>query len=194
MTALVRVAVAVLAGAAGGYFSAQKVIADGVDGWFTINNGPWKAWTSAGTPDSDPYTKAHFALRGEIPLSRFEAISYQTSTDSEGSPIRLDCLYEIEGQLLASRTWSLSLIDEDAIGTPPKGTNLRRSFNADNIVRNTDGSFTVILSPTTRPGNWLPLQGISTAALELTIISPLEGARADPATFPVPLITKGACS
>ena len=46
--------------------------------------GPWTTWISAGLPGTDPYTRAHYAALGALPLSSDSAQLYTARTDSEG--------------------------------------------------------------------------------------------------------------
>ena len=35
----------------------------------TVRAGPWKSWLSEGNPNADPYTRAHLARSGRLPLT-----------------------------------------------------------------------------------------------------------------------------
>ena len=39
----------------------------------TSRVGPWTVWRSAGKPDADPYTKAHMARAGRLPITATRA-------------------------------------------------------------------------------------------------------------------------
>lgn len=190
MTPLVRFTVFAIVGVAGGYFSAQTVISEGFSG-LTLNKGPWTAWSEAGTAETDPYTKAHFTARGVLPLSKFEALSFYTNTDSSGAQFHPECAYYIEGIPIPARTWSLTLVRKD--GTPATNTSRRSSFNSHNVIRRSDESFTIVLSQSAQPGNWLPMHNETGFGLQFDIYNTYGEARNNPATIPVPIIKRGTC-
>ena len=43
--------------------------------------GPWAVWYSAGNPTADPYTKAHFARTGRLPITSTSALYYSARSD-----------------------------------------------------------------------------------------------------------------
>jgi len=190
MSPLVRFTVFAIVGVAGGYYSAQAVISDGVTG-LTLTKGPWTAWSQAGTEDSDPYTRAHFAQRGILPLSKFEAISFSAKVDSSGAAFLPECDDKIEGIRLPARAWTLTLLDKDnkQLSNPSH----RSSYNSNNVVRRSDESFTITLSQSALPGNWIPLQNVTGFNLQLDLFNTFGDARNDPSTIPVPIITRGNC-
>jgi hypothetical protein len=190
MTPLVRFTIFALVGTAGGYLSAQSIIADGISG-LTLKKGPWTAWSEAGTTDSDPYTKAHFAVENILPLSKFEAITFHAKTDSSDGLFQPECDYKIEGVRMPARAWTLSLVGKD--GQLLKNASQRYSFNSQNVVRRSDESFTVILSQAARPGNWIPMENVSGFKLQLDLFNTSGSARNDPSSIPVPIINKGTC-
>ena len=73
--------------------------------------GPWTTWTSAARPDADPYTRAHYARIGVLPLSSEFAQTYVARTDSEGRALHSSCDYAIEGRDIPTHWWSLSVFD-----------------------------------------------------------------------------------
>ncbi len=190
MTPLVRFTIFALLGVGGGYYSAQSIVADGVAG-LTLTKGPWTAWSDAGTADSDPYTRAHFAQAGILPLSKFEALSFTAKTDSSGAAFRPECIYKVEGIRLPARAWTLTLLDGEGQTLPNPAS--RSSYNNANVVRRNDESFTITLSQGAEPGNWLPLRNVTGFTLTLDIFNVVGRARNDPSTIPVPIITRGVC-
>ena len=63
----------------------------------TKRSGPWVAWSNAAVKEVDPYTRAHFARVGSLPLSASAAATYQAKTDSTGQRLHSSCDYVIEG-------------------------------------------------------------------------------------------------
>ena len=48
-----------ITGIGAGLATASQVI-EGNVGRFSVNNGPWRTWPSAGSPNIDPYTRERF--------------------------------------------------------------------------------------------------------------------------------------
>ncbi len=116
--------------------------------------GPWASWMSEGNPNSDPYTKAHLARSGRLPLTSTTARYFTANTDSEGDTLTSDCEYSIEGGALNARWWSLAVYDEH--GSLIENPSQRYSFNSEEAVRHSDGSYRITLASNARPENWLP--------------------------------------
>lgn len=191
MTPFIRITVFALVGGAIGYFSAHYVIS-GQLGDLTLQNGSWKLWKKAGHPDADPYTKAHFSLRRELPLSSFEQMTFSADTDFNGVSLTAVCNYTLDSAPLPARAWTLSV--------KPRGDNpvtyisTRTSFNTHNIVRRSDGSFRLVLSDSARPGNWLPTPAEGAEfKLVLTLLNAERTIIEDPSTLKLPEIRLESC-
>jgi hypothetical protein len=120
----------------------------------TARIGPWKSWLSEGNPNADPYTRAHLARSGRLPLTSTAARYFVANTDSRGSSLSAGCEYSIVGSPLNARWWSLAVYDE--YGSLIANSSKRYSFNSDEAIRRADGSFRINLSRNARPENWLP--------------------------------------
>jgi hypothetical protein len=116
--------------------------------------GPWASWLSEGNPNGDPYTKAHIARSGRLPLTSTTARYFLARTDSDGRELTSACEYSIEGSALNARWWSLALYDET--GALIQNPSERYSFNSDEAVRRSDGTYRISLAESARPENWLP--------------------------------------
>ena len=55
---------------------------------------------SEGNPNADPYTKAHLARSGRLPLTSTTARYFLARTDSDGRELTSACEYSIEGSAL----------------------------------------------------------------------------------------------
>jgi hypothetical protein len=120
----------------------------------TVRVGPWKSWLSEGNPNADPYTRAHLARGGRLPLTSTAARYFVANTDSRGSSLSAGCEYSIMGSPLNARWWSIALYDEyGSVVANPTG---RYSFNSEEAIRRADGSYRINLSRNARPENWLP--------------------------------------
>ena len=101
-----------------------------------------------------PGVVAHLARSGRLPLTSTTARYFLARTDSSGSELTSDCEYLIEGWGIDARWWSLAVYDDrGSVIENPSG---RYSFNSDEALRRSDGTFRVNLAGTARPENWLP--------------------------------------
>ena len=135
--------------------------------------GPWDGWDSEGNPNADPYTKAHVARSGRLPLTSTIARYFVARTDGAGHTLTSDCQYLIQGAPLNARWWSLAVYDQ--YGGLIENPSARYSFNSEELLRHSDGTFRVNLSSKARPENWLPSGTVEQPlVLMLRIYSPRE--------------------
>ncbi len=142
-------------------------------GFFATSNrfGPWVFWFREGTSDADPYTVAHIARQGGLPITAASAMTFTATRDSAGSRLSGDCTYEIRGAGVPALWWSLGAFKPDGEIMPSKTG--RSSFTSANILAAPGGTFTVRLSPDVQPGNWLPATRGNRVVLRLSILRPL---------------------
>jgi hypothetical protein len=156
------------------FFGAVLILGFGTS-WYMIDvgssltteqRGPWVGWTSAGRPDADPYTRAHFARLGTLQLTTEIALSYIAYNDSEGNRLHSSCDYVVEGREPGDHWWSLTVFNDrgDLIPNPAQ----RYAFTSDSIGLRPDGTFAVTLAREASPGNWLPTGGAGRLALMFT--------------------------
>ena len=136
----------------------------------TVREGPWLSWTSAGRPDADPYTRAHFARLGTLQFSAEMMLSYVANTDSEGRRLHSSCDYVVEGSEPGTGWWSLTVFDDRGELIPNPAD--RYSFTSQTIALRPDGTFSVALAREATPGNWLPTGGAGRLALVFTTLDP----------------------
>ncbi len=155
--------------------------------------GPWESWTNAARRDSDPYTRAHFARLGALPLSSDISRTFVARQDNDGAALHSSCDYTIEGQDFAARWWSMTVFD-DAGALIPNAAD-RHAFSRDTIAIAPDGRFVVSLARDARPGNWLPTGGAGRLAVMLVLqngnVTIAQNARHDDEVLPN--ITKVKC-
>ncbi len=151
-------------------------------------DGPWALWFREGTADADPYTIAHVARQGVLPVTITSAMVFTATRDSAGSHLSSDCTYEIRGRSVPALWWNLAAFDASGEVMPNKTG--RAGFSSSNMLTAPDGSFTVHLSPEVQPGNWIPAARGNRVILRLTILRPL-----NPGSLPkLPDITLLECS
>jgi len=75
--------------------------------------GAWSLNRAAGSQAAGPYTRAIIARTGLLALSAQEAIYFNLDRDENGRPLDEGCIYEVSGQPLEARWWSLTLYADD---------------------------------------------------------------------------------
>ncbi|WP_350333374.1 DUF1214 domain-containing protein [Coralliovum pocilloporae] len=122
-----------------------------------VKTGDWTAWPDAAGPQADPYSRAHFSRTGRLPLAPGEGMELHADTGRDGQPFLGTCTYRIRGEVPSARLWTLSVYDADGRLLNSKAN--RHGFHARNILRSAGGKIDVVVSPTAKPGNWLPSGG-----------------------------------
>lgn len=131
----------------------------------TRHLGPWTTWTTAGHVEADPYTRAHVARSGRLPLTSANARYYFAAADSDGDKLSAHCEYEIIGRGPDAQWWSLAIYDGNGrlMANPAN----RYAFNSENVMRDTRGFYRIVLAREARPQNWLPVSGDHRVSLML---------------------------
>lgn len=130
---------------------------DASQGFGAIRLGPWTAFPQAQMPDADPYAKAHRARAGRLLFGSAEGLTFQADNDQAQHRLSAACTYEIAGQTPPARFWTLYAADDTNEPLVP-GTELPAAFNSWNVLRDGNGAFTVRISATAQPGNWLAVK------------------------------------
>jgi len=133
--------------------------------------GPWVVWTAAGHIEADPYTRAHVARSGRLPMTTSNARYYLATTDGEGDKLDADCEYAITGKGPRAEWWSLAAYDGQ--GRLMANTADRYAFNSQTVMRSTNGEYTIVLARDARPGNWLPVTSSYRLRLMLRVYHPV---------------------
>ena len=187
-----RIVSTLMAGVALG-LGATYVAANRPPPFGAVRSGPWRAWPGAGTAEIDPYSRAVFARRGQIPLAASSGLRFLATTDGTGAPLDARCAYAVGGSTATAQFWTLSLLDRRGFVEPnPAG---RFGFTSSEIVRDAEGGFVIVIDGPARPGNWLPVTGAGPFQLLLSFYdTPLSTALQTGGTVPgLPSITRGAC-
>jgi hypothetical protein len=80
---------------------------------FSEHYGAWSLNRAAGSEAAGPYTRAMIARTGLLALSAQEAIYLILDRDEHGRPLDEGCIYELSGQPLEARWWSVTLYADD---------------------------------------------------------------------------------
>lgn len=154
--------------------------------------GPWTAWREGGSPNPDPYTRAHVARAGALQLGSSEGVQFVARTDSDGQRLDRGCRYRIDGTTPVAAFWTLVPVDL-AYGVVTKpGT--PEAFNSLRVARATDGSLQLYISRTISPRNWLEITGEGPFQLVLSLYDTTSLAGASVAPSTLPSIIREACS
>jgi hypothetical protein len=158
-----------------------------------IRLGSWQAQPKAGTADIDPYARAAVARSGELPMGLGDGVAFTAKDDDDGLPLDGRCDILIGGITPQARYFTLTLYGPD--GRLVANTIDRHGFTSQEVVRKSDGSFDVTVSPRVRAGNWLPTGGVERYVLVLRFYdTPVGIATRAEREAPMPAIRRtGAC-
>lgn len=132
-----------------------------------VTIGAWSAWPKTGTTDIDPYARAVIARSGELPIGSGDGVAFFARTDDQKRPLDGRCDVVITGNTPQARYWTLTLYDRAGhlVGNAAN----RYGFTSQEAVRKSDGSFTIVVAPRTRPGNWIPSGAVERYVLVLRL-------------------------
>ncbi len=133
--------------------------------------GPWQTWINAGSLTADPYTRAHIARSGQLPINSASGLTYFATTDDKGRTLSSDCEYEIVARPLSAVWWTIAVFDRYGKLIPNKAA--RHAFSSQSLTILPDGTQRVSLASEARPGHWLPSGDVGDLTLVLRIIRPL---------------------
>jgi hypothetical protein len=155
--------------------------------------GPWVAWTAAGRPDADPYTRAHTARDSLLPISSTLELSLRAKSDSNGRRLTSTCDYVVLLPEQEPVWWSLAVFDGQGRLIPNAAE--RHAFNTNTAMREPNGRVAISVARDARAGNWLPSGRSGRIVLVMTIQDAGFAANVHDsgAPRPVPEIQRGAC-
>jgi len=78
-----------------------------------LEDSLWRADRWVGAVSAEPFTRAAIARDGVLALSRREARSFTLARDEDGLALEESCIYELEGETLPARWWSVMLYAPD---------------------------------------------------------------------------------
>jgi hypothetical protein len=170
--------------------------------WFVLNEGiayggvtvgAWTAWPRNGTPGVDPYARAMYARSGELPVGSGDGITFYARADDAGRLFDGRCNVALSGTTPQARFWTLTLYDPD--GRLVANSVGRHGFTSQEVIRNTNGTFEIVVSPRARPGNWLPTGGVERYMLALRLYdTPVGLATRSGRDVPMPSVAERGCS
>jgi hypothetical protein len=159
----------------------------------SLSIGAWTAWPKSGSVDIDPYARAIIARSGELPTGTGDGVTFYARTDDSGNNFDGRCTFTISGMTPAARYWTLTLYDP--AGRLVANTIDRHGFTSEEILRDADGRFAIMIAPLARPGNWLPTGGIEQFVLVWRLYdTPIGVATRTTKEGPMPAIVRKGCS
>ena len=120
--------------------------------------GAWRGYPHNGTADIDPYARAALVRNGELPVGIGDGITFTATADDDGHPLDGRCDVVVQGTTPPARYFTLSLYTPT--GRLVANSLDRHGFTSQELVRDSNGEFQILISPRARPGNWLPTGGI----------------------------------
>ena len=127
----------------------------------------WTAWPKSGTTDADPYVRASIARSGRLPTAMGDGVAFTLQSDDEGKVLDGRCDVVISGVTPVARFWTMTLYNPD--GALVANSTNRYGFTSQEIVRRSDGTFEIVVSPRASAGNWLPTGGVERYELILRL-------------------------
>lgn len=175
---------------AGSAFAISQIRGGMADG--TIRNGAWTTAKSYGSADAGALIRAKVALTGILALPAKEAMYFSAKNDSEGKPLDGSCTYEVKGNTLPGRWWSVTLYKGK--GWLVKNSANRWSIPASAVTPGADGSWSFAVSPDAqKTGAWLPTGGVKAFDLTLRLYHPSAATMAAPDKAALPTIVRKGC-
>jgi hypothetical protein len=156
-----------------------------------LSVGAWTAWPRHGTAAIDPYARAMVARSGELPIGSGDGLAFQARNDDDGAPLDGRCDIVVSGMTPQARYWTITLYDHD--GALVRNSVERHGFTSHEIVRRANGTFEIVVSPRSRPGNWLPSGSIERYVLVLRLYDTPIGVATRGREVTMPTITRRQC-
>ncbi len=173
----------------GAWLAMRSLKAMGDDPENQFRNGQWN-YNPIMNLASDRRQRASIARIGLFALRESEVLYYLTDKDESGDPLDSDFDYELVGENLDSRYWSITLYDEDHFLIP--NTAGRFSYNLDDIIYedSTRQRFRLTISRQPREMNWLPAGKGKNMSVILRLYNPDKDVYENMAGVELPVIRK----
>lgn len=157
-----------------------------------ITIGAWTARPKTGTSDIDPYSRASIARSGELPIGTGDGVTFTANADDTGRTLDGRCDVLVKGVTPAARFWTLTMYDTK--GHLVANALQRYGFTSQEILRASDGSFEIRVTPRSRAGNWLPTAGLDRYTLMLRLYdTPVGVGTRTQKDAPMPSVTTTGC-
>ncbi len=158
-----------------------------------VQSGPWTTNEHIGSKAAGLYLRAGVAVAGLLALNKSETVYYTAMTDSDGTPLRSNCAYTIEGSDPPARWWSITAYGADHYLIPNEQK--RYAAGKTNVERGADGRFVIRAGGSPTAHNWVatPAGEPVNFSLTLRLYNPADTVTADLAATALPHIRKESC-
>lgn len=184
---LVFLAIAIGGGAASVWWTLEKATFVG-----SLVSGPWVAFPVAGTPEADPYSQARHIRTGSLAFGPSEGIILTAREETDGTPLRRECTYTIQGTIPPAQFWTLHMIDQNGALIPGLGRK-RAALHSQMILRESNNRVTITVSPHPYSNNWLPVDGNGRMQIRLTLFDTPLASSTQLAELTLPSIERVNC-
>ncbi len=165
---------------------------DASAGFGAIRLGAWQAFPALHTADADPYAKSHRARDGRLLYGTAEGLEFTAGDDDGHDRLSAGCRYRISGQTPPARLWTLFSVAPD--GKPLAAQPGRpAAINSWNVLRDSDSSFSIVVSRDAAAGNWLALPPAGNFKLVLTLLDTPAAGSAGLIDLSMPKVEKIGC-
>lgn len=152
-----------------------------------VRCGPWTARFTDGSDRMSLHQRAVVAMTGLWAMRNSEAVYFTATHDSDGARLDSCCRYEIQGDELPARWWSVTVYNNCHF--IPNDLN-RYSRSSTSIHRDAE-SWTITLSETPSTTNWIPLMSSGgVLSITLRLYSPRPMTFSTPEEIPLPTIRR----
>ncbi|WFR97405.1 DUF1214 domain-containing protein [Rhizobium tumorigenes] len=165
---------------------------DASAGFGAIRLGAWQAFPALHTADADPYAKSHRARDGRLLYGTAEGLEFTAGDDDGHDRLSAGCRYRISGQTPPARLWTMFSVAPD--GKPLAAQPGRpAAINSWNVLRDSDSSFSIVVSRDAAAGNWLALPPAGNFKLVLTLLDTPAAGSAGLIDLSMPKVEKIGC-
>ena len=165
---------------------------DASAGFGAIRLGAWQAFPALHTADADPYAKSHRARDGRLLYGTAEGLEFTAGDDDGHDRLAAGCRYRISGQTPPARLWTMFSVAPD--GKPLAAQPGRpAAINSWNVLRDSDSSFSIVVSKDAAAGNWLALPPAGNFKLVLTLLDTPAAGSAGLIDLSMPKVEKIGC-
>lgn len=188
--AFVALAVAAAIGLGSTWFALTRNVAFGA-----MRIGAWTSYPKTGGAEIDPYARASIARSGVLPMGLGDGVAFIARADDAHRPLDGRCDVVMTGATPQARFFTVTIYDRDGRLIP--NALHRYGFTSQELVRQADGQFELVIAPRARPGNWLPTGGVERYVLVMRFYdTPVGVATRAEREAPMPSIQtrSGACT
>ncbi len=188
---IVIAAALVIAFSGGAWLTAYSIQQSDQFGGITI--GGWTAYPLAGTLEADPYAKARLARDAALALGAAEGVTLYADKDSQGAALFSRCDYTVEGKSPSARLWTIYALNTQKAkltGIPDEWPSF---LNSETIAYGAGGIFTINVSASARPNNWLAVSKASGFILALNLYDSPVATNKGLVETTLPTVTRGKC-